>query len=48
MDDAGIFMENWLKYGSYNIKADIAPGSGDSLVNMLDFARFARDWLNGI
>jgi hypothetical protein len=38
------FLSEWLKESAYN--ADIAPPpNGDGIVNMLDFALFAGNWL---
>jgi hypothetical protein len=40
------FSAEWLKEGAYN--ADIAPeAGGDGIVNFLDFALFAENWLKG-
>jgi len=37
----------WLKSGAYC--ADIAPApTGDGVVNFIDFAIFADNWLEGI
>jgi hypothetical protein len=41
------FSEQWLKTGVIYCIADIAPeGSGDNIVNMLDFAVLASNWLD--
>lgn len=46
-DDLGIFVDQWLHFGVYC--ADIAPvPEGDDIVNMLDFAVLAQDWLVGV
>lgn len=47
--DLAVFVEEWLKVGSYYLNADIAPEpDGDDIVNMLDFAAFAENWLAGL
>jgi hypothetical protein len=44
--DLAIFIDQWLLQGDYI--ADIAPApGGDGIVNMLDFAAFAENWLVG-
>jgi hypothetical protein len=44
--DLAIFIDQWLLQGGYI--ADIAPApGGDGIVNMLDFAVFAENWLAG-
>jgi len=51
IEDIGVFMQQWLTAGSYypHLDADIAPAtSGDGLVNMLDFAALANNWLAGV
>lgn len=46
-DDLLIFVSQWLEFSAYS--ADIAPApDGDGIVDILDFAAFARDWLDGI
>ncbi len=48
MDDLRVFAEQWLKTGAAYCIADIAPyPDGDGKVNLLDFALFAQDWLEG-
>ena len=47
--DLAVFAEEWLKFGTYYLKADIAPEpDGDNRVNMLDFAALANNWLAGV
>jgi len=42
-----VFFDQWLRPGEYC--ADIAPApDGDGIVNMLDFAAFAENWLKGM
>jgi hypothetical protein len=46
VDDLAIFVGQWLQFSAYC--ADIAPGpNGDGVVNMLDFAELAVQWLYG-
>jgi len=45
IEDMILFCNSWLKVGVYYLNADIAPLYGDSVVNMLDFAVLAQDWL---
>jgi len=41
--DLVMLLSDWLQGGS---EADIAPDGGDGTVNLLDFALFAKHWLN--
>jgi hypothetical protein len=43
--DLAAFLEQWLQQSASC--ADIAPDGGDGMVNMLDFAALAGNWLNG-
>ena len=46
-DDLADFAEQWLKTGASYLIADIAPApAGDEIVNWLDFAVLAEEWLN--
>jgi hypothetical protein len=45
MSDLEMFHEAWL---SNDPVIDIAPPGGDGIVNMLDFAEFAVNWLEGL
>jgi rhamnogalacturonyl hydrolase YesR len=40
--DLKILADNWL---DNEPSADIAPSAGDGVINFLDFAEFAKDWL---
>ena len=43
------FADQWLKTGANYYIADIAPApSGDGIVNLLDFAALAENWLAGL
>lgn len=45
-NDLFVFVAQWLRHGPYG--ADIAPApDGDGIVNMLDFAVFSENWLEG-
>ena len=47
MHDLADFANQWMRHSSYC--ADIAPEpNGDGLVNILDFALFARNWLESV
>jgi len=43
--DLAVFLQQWLQHSASG--ADIAPDGGDGIVNMLDFAAIAEDWLQG-
>jgi parallel beta-helix repeat protein len=46
IDDVAVFADQWLLCGAY--RADIAPApNGEGVVNMLDFATLAENWLLG-
>lgn len=46
VDDLRVLAAQWLQVGAY--LADIAPlPDGDNIVNMLDFAKLAENWLKG-
>ena len=42
--DLVIIAGEWLQ--TENLSSDIYPAGGDSIVNMLDFAEFAKHWPN--
>ena len=46
MSDLEEFAEQWLKRRA--TVADIAPDTGDGIVNMADFAVVADNWLAGV
>ena len=47
INDLTAFANQWLRFSAYS--ADIAPApDGDSVVNLLDFAVLAENWLAGI
>jgi hypothetical protein len=43
--DLAVFVEQWLQLSA--CYADIAPDGGDGIVNMLDFAVLADNWIQG-
>ena len=46
IEDVAVFLELWLEVGAYYLRADIASArSEDGVVNMLDFAVLANNWL---
>jgi hypothetical protein len=47
IDDLTVFVNQWLQFSAYC--ADIAPApAGDEIVNWLDFAVLAEEWLAGL
>jgi len=47
-DDLSVFVDQWLQTGANYYIADIAPApDGDGIVNMLDLAAQANNWLAG-
>ena len=42
------FVDQWLESSSYSAEVDIAPDSGDGVIDWFDIAVLVDNWLVGV